>query len=351
MKRLVLLTGFTIAVISILNAQSQVVKKTLLTMQPGEKLQNSESCIELSMASGQLYVVTRKGDQIFIYEGGQRKGPFAMDAVKLKNCSDNAYTPCAVYDPDQPDAMSEMISVTSTGGMAIKFKGKTYGPYKMVTDIQVAVDKSWFVALVLQNGKFSVVSSDGQVLPIDGPASKLKVSSNGKKFLVVSKEGDGMDVEMMSMDMSKMTEEKMMEFVKKQAEKQQKAGPPQTTIISNGGKKYGPYPSANLSDNNPAFCKTGGDNWYMIMDNALYVNGIKLKQFSTDQVSLITCDTWISADGKRYAYTSYTNLVFSDGSVFPSPIRMDIEIKDGKTFLKWIGLENERNLVSYTKEL
>ena len=89
----------------------------------------------------------------------------------------------------------------------------------------------------------------------------------------------------------------------------------------------------------------------MIIDNALYINGLKIKQFSTDNTSLNMCNIWISLDGKRYAVLSYKEILFSDGSSYPAPVNLDIEKKDGKTFLKWIALENEKDLVSYSKEL
>jgi hypothetical protein len=349
MKKVIAFIVLSVAVVSIFG-QTQATKKVLLTLQPGETLQTSESCIELSYAANQLYVVTRKGDKLFVYEGGQRKGPFNANAVKIKDCSGVSDYLCAIYNHKQADALSEMVTYSETGKMALKFKGKTYGPYKMVTDVKVAEDKSWFYALVVNDGKFLVVGSDVQTQPIDGNASKIMVSSNGKRYLVVCKEGEGLDAAMMSMDMSKMSQEKLLELMKKQAEKNEKAGPPQTYVYTNGGKKFGPYPTAELSENNPAFNITGGENWYMIMDNVLYLNGVKIKQFSTDNVSLNTCNIWISPDGKRYAYTSYKNLVFSDGATFASPLKLDSEKKDGKTYLKWISLENGKDIVSYTKE-
>jgi hypothetical protein len=351
MKRVIIvLTLFVTSTLFIIG-QAQVTKKLLLSLQPGEVLQTNESCIELSYTANQLYVVARKGDNIFVYEGGQRKGPFNMDAVQLKNCGDKTTDQCAVCDPDQPDMGSGIISYTETGGMAINFKGKTYGPYKFVTAMHMPADKSWFIALVVKDGKYLVVSSDGTTQVIEGNGNYLHVSCSGKKYMVVCKEGAGTDAAMLDIDYSTMTQEKMMEMVQKQAEKQKGAGTPQAYMYTTGGKKFGPYPANEISENNPAFCKTSGENWYMFIDNFLYVNGEKIKQISTDDINAHSCNVWLSSDGKRYAIVAYDKILFSDGVSFPFPIKVDIENKEGKTYIKWISYENEKDLVLYSKEL
>ena len=86
-KVIAVLTLFVFSFI-ILSGQTQATKKVLLTLQSDETLQISESCIGLSYTANQLYVVTRKGDKLFVYENGQRKGPFSMDAIKLKDCGE-----------------------------------------------------------------------------------------------------------------------------------------------------------------------------------------------------------------------------------------------------------------------
>jgi hypothetical protein len=128
--------------------------------------------------------------------------------------------------------------------------------------------------------------------------------------------------------------------------KKKEAGPPKAYIYANG-KKFGPYPAEQISSDNPAFCKTGEDNWYMILEDALFINGNKVKE----GISSGTCNVWISGDGKRYAVVGYDKIIFSDGSSFTAPLKLEVETNNGKTVLKWLALENEKNLVFYSKEL
>jgi hypothetical protein len=160
-----------------------------------------------------------------------------------------------------------------------------------------------------------------------------------------------MNAELMKMDFSKMSQDEIIKVMQQQAEKQKNAGPPKAYVYTNGGKKFGPFPASGIHDKNPAFCKSGGANWYMVIDNTLYINGVKVKQFSYDDVTASTCNVWLSADGKRYAIITYRKILFSDGSSYAAPLKMDTENKEGKTILKWISLENEKDLVAYSKEL
>jgi hypothetical protein len=346
------LLTFSILAMSVIPLFCQTIptKKVLLSLQPGESLQTYESCINLSYTANQLYVVTRKGDKMYIYEGGQRKGPFDMDALKLKDCGETRESNCAVFNLHQQGEMSEFITYTDEGKMSINFKGKIYGPYKMISDLKFSGDKNWFIALVFNEGKFSVVSSGGVQL-IEGSATYIRVSPIGKKYLVVCKDGEGVDPAILDMDMSKMSEQQMVEMAAKMAKKQESAGPPQAYLYTNNGEKFGPFPASEISENNPGFCITGGENWYMVLDNALYINGKLVKQYSSDEIYLDICKIWISADGKRYVIESYDKILFSDGSTYPTPVKVDIEKKEGKTYLKWLSLENEKDLVLYSKEL
>jgi len=338
---------------SCLLAQNNAVRKVLLSLQAGERIVNNESCIELSYSANQLYLVTQQGQNFFIYEGGQRKGPYkSMDQIKEKNCGNNNNHNCSVYDPEQRDNMGDYITMTESGEMAIKFNGKTFGPYKMVTAMHVPPDKSWFVALTMNSEmKTTIVSSDYPTQPVNGNASELQASISGKQYLLAVKEGDGFDPELLKTDFSKMTQDQLIKFMQQQEEKKKKAGPPKAYVYTNGGKKFGPYPAQSISNNNPAFCKSGGGNWYMVLDNELYINGTSVKKFSYDEINVSTCNVWLSADGKKYAVTSYDKIIFSDGTSFTAPLKLEADGKDGKTMIKWISLENEKDLVAYTKDL
>lgn len=334
-------------------AQNPVSRKVLMSLKDGERIVTNESCIELSFSANQLYLVAQQGKDFYVYENGIRKGPYkSMDQLNTRNCGERNHNNCAVYDPDEGDNQTQYITSTETGEMAIKFNGKTYGPYKMVTEMHVSQDKSWFVALTMNlEMKSTIVSSDYPPLPLDGSASSLQVSASGKQYLASVKEGNDYDPELLKTDFSKMSQDQLLKFMQAQEEKKKKAGPPKAYVFTTGGKKFGPYPLESISPDNPAFCKTGGGNWYMVSDNTLYINGKLIKKFSYDEVSASTCNVWLSADGSKYAITSYRHLIFSDGSSYPSPVKLEADNKTGKTILRWISLENEKELVSYSKEL
>jgi hypothetical protein len=347
-------TSLSIALLtfSIAIAQVQVNKKVLLTLQPNETILTGESCIDIAITTNSLYVVTLQNGRIFVYENGQRKGPFSSpDAAKVKNCNNYSSAECAIYKSENSsETANEFLGYSEDGKMHIKFKGKTYGPYKFIRDFFVSKDKSVFTAVAANDDlKFTLISSDNTIQPIKANVSKLLVSSSGKKFLAIEKQGDEIDPNIMNIDYSKLTTDQIMKMAKEMEDKKKNAGEPQAFLYTNGGKKFGPYPVESISDYNPAFNRTGGDNWYMLLDNALYINGIKIKQF--DIIHPSTCNIWISADGKRYVVTDYEKMYFSDGSKYNAPIKITTENKDGKTLLKWVAFENGKEIVSYSREL
>lgn len=333
-----------------LNVDAQINKQVLLKLQPGETIVTGESCVELSGTGNQLYVVTRQGDNIYIYEGGQRKGPFkSFNTAKIRNCGSSSNEGCAVFEAETTDNQ-DFITMTDEGKMSVKFAGKTYGPYKFIKELYVSKDKSTFVAAVASDDmKFSVITPDGVVKTASGSINSVSVSRNYKKFIALEKENEAITNEMMTADFANMTTEQIMKMAKDMEEKQKNAGEPQAYVYTNGGKKFGPYPVNSVSDNNPAFSKTGGDNWYMVLDNALYINGLKVKEFTDMYPS--TCNVWISADGKRWMISDYDKMIFSDGSKYSAPIKISTENKEGKTILKWVSFENEKELISYSREL
>ena len=87
----------------------------------------------------------------------------------------------------------------------------------------------------------------------------------------------------------------------------------------------------------------------MTIDNNLYVNGTLLANLGSESVPNNTI--WLSPDGKRYAIISYDKITFSDGSSFTFPLLVKKSQKDGKIWLNWVSLENEKEIVLYSKPL
>lgn len=333
-----------------IHIQAQVNKQVLLKLQLGETIITGESCVEITNQGNTLYVVTQQGDNVYVYEGGQRKGPFkSFNAARVKDCGSNNNEACAVYKAEDSE-IQDYIASADDGRMTIKFNGKSYGPYKFIKELFLSKDKSTFVATVASDDmQFFIVTPEGSIKPPSGSVHSVSVSHSQKKFIALEKENEGLDPSMLQADFSNMTTEQLMKMAKEMEEKQKNAGEPKAYVYTNGGKKFGPYPAGGVSDNNPAFCKTGGDNWYMVLDNALYINGLKVKTFN--DINPSACNVWISADGKRWMVSDYEKMMFSDGASYNAPIKISTENKEGKTILKWISFENEKELISYSREL
>jgi hypothetical protein len=350
--RTIFLLSFTLIIaVNYLSAQDNASRKVLLSLQPGESIITNESCLLLSSSANQLYLVTLLDKQIFVYENSQRSGPYkSFNDIKVRNCMGHNNTECAVYVQPEQNQTQEYIGFTDEGAYVIKFNAKTFGPYKFVSNLYVSPDKTFFVAIVANEMmKFSLVTSGGIQQNLDGSVERLIISPSGKQYLLLVKE-NASEMSMMNMDLSNMSQEALMKMIQEQAEKQKNAGPPQTQIIGTDGKLIGKYKSDQLYQNNPAYSQSGGDTWYMVIDNGLYVNGQLIKQFD-EYSNVSTCKLWLSKDGKRFALVGYDKIIFSDGKTYPPAIDFQVDNSGPKTILKWISLENEKDIVSYSKEL
>lgn len=329
-----------------------LIRKVLLTLQPGEKIMYGESCLSLAMGTGQVYLVTHAGDQYYVYENGQKRGPYGdLEEAGVKSCREEAdpESRCSIYQPEDQYEPS-ILTPNDDGSYSISLNNKKYGPYPLISNLHVWPDKSGFVALVMdQDMKIHVVTSEGLNLALDGDVERISYSPSGKKFVFAMKEKQAMDMEILKMDFSKMSQEELMAFAKKQEIKAQKAVPLQSYVFVNGTKKLGPYPHDAFYSTNPGFPATGGENWIMTVNNELYINGVKANV--APDVSIDPCHVWLSGDGKRYAVGSYDKIFFSDGKIYDHPLESAAAEKGGKLTIRWITLENEKDLVAYSREL
>jgi hypothetical protein len=330
-----------------------LTSKIILSLQPGEKILTAESCLVLSVSNNQSYVVVSKNNQLFVYDNGQRKGPYKdVDEANIKPCDSNNQdnNSCSVYEPAGSVNNTDYLVMNDDGTYAIKLNGKTYGPYPFIKDLQVWPDKSGFVAIIMDKQmKSTLVSSDGTNLALNGETERLQVSPTGKKYVVALKETPGIDPAFLNTDFSKLSQDEIMKLAQKQADREKNAGPPKSYIYTTGGTKLGPFDTQTFYSNNPAFTRSGGDNWIMVVDNTLYINGKIIKKY--EDTDLNTCRIWLSRDGKRYAIISYDKVIFSDGNSYSYPLVPSSYEKDGKIFIKWLSLEHEKDLVLYSKEL
>ena len=131
--------------------------------------------------------------------------------------------------------------------------------------------------------------------------------------------------------------------------KEKEGNPPEAYIYFQDGKKFGPYNPNKINPNNPAFSKTGGDNWLLTMNSKLFLNGIKTKDLINDQIS--PANIWLSPDGKRYVIIVYNRIEFSDGIIIKDPLKFRIQIQQNNITVWWLSVENEKDIVLYSKTI
>jgi hypothetical protein len=329
-----------------------VTRKVLLSLQQDEVIMYGESFLSLTLATGEISLTTKKDDKFYVYKNGVKKGPFDnLDEQADPSNADreSKLTKCSIYQPQENDeANLSYISANDDGTYTITLNNKKYGPYGMLSHLHVWPDKSGFIAITAdQNMNQFLVTSEGLKVALKGDVEKIQVSPTGKKFLFAVNERQAIDMSVMNKDFSKMTQEEMLKWAKEQEQKANNAPQPMSYVLLNGTTKFGPFPLNTFYSDNPAFTKNG--NWIMVVKNALYVNGVKVKEFTDLDVN--TCQTYLSTDGKKYAVASYDKICFSDGKIYPSPIETMAVEKDGKVTLKWLSLENEKDLVLYSRDL
>ena len=67
------------------DSEFNTVRKVLVTLQEDETIVATESCLPLDVSGEQLFLVTRLGKQFYLYEEGQRNGPYEnLENVNLK---------------------------------------------------------------------------------------------------------------------------------------------------------------------------------------------------------------------------------------------------------------------------
>lgn len=345
----------------------QAEQKVLITLQKNEEPMYYESCIPMSFTHGSLKLVTRVGNEYFFYDNGTRKGPFKKTSIPYNDCSE-AYisSNCSVFQSESNN-YEKFIQNAGNDRVKVVYNGKTYTEFSQITQLAVSANESK-IAVLGTNDDWEplFLTPDGKLIELQGEFQKIAISPSGAVAIVsmggseIESSGntavnyEKMAAEMESADLSSMTPEEITTFMdniqaKYGIETNNQDEEVESYLYINSGKKLGPFNFGYATDN-PAFCVTGGDNWYFLSENKLFVNGTMIKDFGENAPSL--CDVWISADGKRYAaFIGYEKLVFSDGQSYPAPLQIKAEVLNGKAYLTWLCLNPSNQIVLYKKAI
>ncbi len=312
-------------------AQNAIEKKVIAMLGPGETLANGENCFLLISDPETVSFVTVEGSgvskQYYCYgKDGKKTGPVKQpDESYWADCKEVDIEDCMPNDEPKLGNLQEMIDWSSG---SVNFKGSKYGPYGQILMLYLSEDEQNFYAIGISDQmKIIFFDNNNRKIELTGMPEQVIISPDGKKALAkVQGSINPFDPD----------------AVQKMMDNPEEMNNPKINLFGIDGSKSGPYASGNFSD--AWFLPSGQLVIYSSHDISL--DG-KLLFTSEDYIS--PCDLWIGNNGKDYAYADYENLVFCDGTKFIAPLVINYIENDGKWYLKWIALEEGKNLVLYKK--
>ena len=327
---------FLIAAIALLwplfsSAQAGIEKTVIASLGPGEIMASGENCFLLDKdpASVSFVTVTGSGSSKEYYcygKDGHKTGPVKHpDESYWKECQDIDLDDCPADIGENMTNIQDYLDWT-TG--SIKFNGKSYGPFGQVILLNVAENKQHFFAVALTSEmKIFFVDDLNRKVELQGIPEKLIVSPDGSRAFAFLKGAiNPFDAEAM---------EKMLA-------NPEEMNNPKISLVGIDGTNVGPFTSDSFNDT----WFTPGGKLAVYNNSEISLDG-KMLFKTTNYVN--KCDIWISNNGKDYAWADYDYIYFNDGTKFTSPLVIHQVIENGQTFLKWIALEKEKDLVLYRK--
>jgi len=338
MRKTILFSGISmiIMLLQTMTSLAQEGRQVVASLEAGETIAYGENCFSLSAEQQSVFFVTRKDGKFYIHDKGQRQGPFdELSEGMLKSCGTAGMSDCAVYSPGDcsGDNGYDKYIKQEYSSMNIVFKGKSFGPYLAVTQFNITCDEASFSAIVMtMDTKYLLINSDGRSVPIPGMPSEMISAVDGSNALV--KYIKGFDPSDPDFDPTKVDITMVMK----------------PFVITLEGKEFGPYEAEQLGNENIYFCKSGGKHWFFHKDSEYFRDGVS---FLKTPESVMPCDIWFNPDGK-YAFKEYEGNEtpgFGEAWRIKNPLEIVYYQKAGKTWLKWVSLENAKDLVVYNRAL
>lgn len=349
-------------------------QKLILSIDQGEEILYPESSISLNDKQGGIQVCTvDNSGNYYVYSEGIKKGPFskkenAFEKIAFPNTSNESNT---TPEHENKAWEEDYVTINEKGESFLKVNGKTMGPYSTVRDLYITADGKHFAAITgkLRSDQsfmtdYFLSSADYPEVKLSGEPGILKASQSLKTAVVCTEETITQEIDMKSIeDYSAQVEKLMKEFetsemsvddINKMGEKMEQIKKPESLqsksnhyIYINSGTKIDLLESCP-GEKELNFGINSGEKWFYFENGKLFISGKLEKDFGDNKN--IT-NFWWSKNGNGYAFSTYSELIFSDGKTYPFPLSMILFEENGKTFLKWITLEENRNFIIYQKEL
>jgi hypothetical protein len=330
-NRLFLISICTLAIGWSSLGQSGIEKKIIATLGPGETLAYGENCFLLGQDPEIISFVTVVGSgsakQYYCYgKDGAKTGPVkSPDPKYWADCKDKKAEDCIPNDDQNMTGMEKYIDWTDG---SINFQGKKIGPYGQVLYFNISKNEQSVYAIALSpEQKLIYFDNTGRKLEINGSPEQIIVSPDGKRsFVKVNGSLNPFDPA----------------SLQKMIDNPEESNNPKVFLVSIDGTKLGPYPSSSYHD---AWFTDEG-RWIIYNDADISVDGKVL--FKTSSY-ISPCDLWINSSGTDYAWANYEKLTFKDGAIFTAPLEVKYSTSGGKGYLRWVSLEDGKNIVFYKK--
>jgi hypothetical protein len=331
--------------------QTQVKRLKLFVIGAEETAVYGESEIFLDNVGAKVSLVTSDlSNKFYYYDRGVKKGPFiSVDSTCFKPASGDQKLISSIFNSKGAKSGRGLSSKDSEGRAVICSGSKIYGPFESIENIWADNNGHFLMAIIAEKNENFLLTTAGSFVPLEGLPYSTSISPSGNKSVMTVIADRNHIKGSLNRDYSKMSAEEILKISEPIDGPKNNEIDPVGWVYTNDGKKYGPFSKEAVFSGNPFFSDVSGDNWIFLNGTELFVNGILLSKIPLDHVS--TGDLWLSSDGKRYAVIAYEKILFSDGAIFPFPLRIRMVKESNNTRIYWIGLENRTEVYLYSRIL
>ena len=263
---------------------------------------------------GSILIRDRRDDKYYLVKNEKAEGPLDEKDPRVTECIDVNE---GVSDNQDTESWISRYPayITQTGDKyLIKFNGKNFGPYAIISDFAVSNSKDKFAALVTEN-----------VLITEDQGKKMEEAMKNAKT-----DQERMDI---AMKMSQQVSGQMMKAVD--------ASSLQPKLISNvTGANY----DAMIWRGGKLNSKVKYDDIVVFAyDKIIDLQGNTLVSLS--QNSYNSKDLFLNSSGTKYAYYKYGTITFSDNTSISELFNLHLAKTDGKVYLTYMYYSPGKNAI------